>query len=173
MGDPGENEEQGDSSDDEFLDDSIFFDSMESTADVESDEVSISKEKTKATSSISDFSVSRICKAFQLQNLSQLGIPLRSKNLEGNFKLVEEISLKKVIDITPAVKDSVVDILEPSLELCYIDGKKKTLQLLPSPNDGFDYYPFTGRMFPATLLNHWLISLRQANNLKNIQINPL
>lgn len=163
---------------DETLDDSIFMDNFDSSSSSvinlpdESQNDQNNQNLVKSQKLIP--SMYRVLRAIQTNNLSALGIPTYANDLKSSdgFKLIDQISLRNFIDIFPSIFDSINEFGDSCLEISYIDGgKKKKISLLPSSSDTFEYYPFTSHMFPGAILENWLISLRQANNMKPIQIN--
>lgn len=147
---------------------------MTDDASVTSSNFDANSEIDIPSSTNSMFSVSRILNAIGTNNLSQLEIPSHTEILEmSGFKLQDSIDLRKIIDISPSIFETLETLGECSLELRYIDNKQKSLFLLVPSVETFEYYPYNGKIFPNTILENWLIALRQANNLNPFIVNSI
>lgn len=165
-------EQDEESSSTEELDDSIFMDEPEEASDVRSDLSSISTPSIPHSHFAVDYSLSRVRLALQTNQLGQLRIPLHVKRLEEmDFKRLESIPIRKIVDVWPSDLSVAGETGRSSVEVLHVDGgKKRSIFLSPSSKESFDYFPFNATILPNTVLEYWLTALRQANNMKPIEV---
>ena len=167
-------EEDEESSVTEELDDSIFVDEPEEDPSDASSEISSVSTPSLAPQAhfAVDYSLSRLRCALQSNQLSQLRIPLHVKRLEEmEFKRLESIPIRQIVEVWPADLSVAGEVGQSSVEVLHVDGgKKRSIFLSPSSKESFDYFPFNGTIIPNTILEHWLTALRQANNMKPIEV---